>query len=146
MLKNNVTLITPILFCFAVFFSQSVYSQNNSASITGNLIDPNGSVITGLSTPVFMTHTGTGENFQSAVSLQGQYEISDLPAGTYDLVFPSSCCMYMTYSQVTFRDRHPECQMVSPISRACGTTFPILVVLAQTVHLCRHGLQKSSNN
>lgn len=97
--KNNIKLITPILFFIALVFSQSVFSQNNTASISGNLIDPNGSVITGLSTPVFMTHTDTGENFQSDVSLEGQFEISGLPAGTYDLIFPSSCCMYMTYSQ-----------------------------------------------
>ncbi len=97
--KYQSPLLFTIIFLFGSFVSHGVYSQNNTASITGNLIDPNGSVITGLSTPVFMTHTETGQNFQSNVSLEGLYEISDLPAGTYDLVFPSSCCMYMSYSQ-----------------------------------------------
>ncbi len=97
--KKNIKFIASALLFFATLCSQSALSQNDTASITGNLIDPNGSVITGLSTPVFMTHTESGENFQSNVSLEGQYEISGLPAGTYDLIFPSSCCMYMTYSQ-----------------------------------------------
>lgn len=96
---NPLRLALAVLLAFSVLPSHSAYSQSSNGMITGNLIDPNGSVITGLSTPVFMTHIETGENFQSAVSLQGQYEISGLPAGTYDLVFPSSCCMYMSYSQ-----------------------------------------------
>ena len=92
----------PLVCLFALFSllcSPLVYSQANTASISGNLLDPNGSVITGLSTPVFMTHTATGENFQADVSLEGQYEISGLAAGNYDLVFQSSCCMYMTFAQ-----------------------------------------------
>lgn len=89
--------ITLLILLFIVASLNSVVFAQSS--ISGNLLDPNGSVITGLSTPVFMTNTVSGENFQSDVSLEGGFEISGLPAGTYDLIFPSSCCMYMTYSQ-----------------------------------------------
>ncbi|MFL2840865.1 MAG: carboxypeptidase-like regulatory domain-containing protein [Pseudohongiellaceae bacterium] len=94
-------LLSLLLFgvLFSVVGSHFSYSQNNLGSISGNLINPNGAIITGLSTPVFMTHAESGETFQSDVSLEGQYEVSGLLAGFYDLVFPSSCCMYRTYAQ-----------------------------------------------
>tara|TARA_R100001163_G_C5060066_1_gene196816 strand:+ start:1174 stop:2217 length:1044 start_codon:yes stop_codon:yes gene_type:complete len=90
------SLILQFSLLAGLIFSQTVFSQG---AISGNLIDPNGSIISGLSSPVFMVHQETGESFQVNVTLQGQYEFSDLPAGVYNINFPSSCCMYQSFSQ-----------------------------------------------
>ena len=101
-MKKNIShtkiLFISLVICFSLN-ANVVYSQNNTGSISGNLIDPNGSIVTGLSSEITLTDTDTNVVYEADVSLQGQYTITDVSPGIYNLVFPISCCMYRTYGQ-----------------------------------------------
>ncbi|MDC1437206.1 carboxypeptidase-like regulatory domain-containing protein [Gammaproteobacteria bacterium] len=68
-------------------------------SISGSLIDPNGANITGLNQDVTLVNVSSGEAFSARTNLEGNYSISDLPAGTYDLSFLFRTAMYQSYSE-----------------------------------------------
>ncbi len=75
------------------------FSQGESGSISGKLIDPNGSIVTGLDTPIHLTHNATDVVYSADVSVEGSYAVDGLPAGSYRLSFPTSCCMYASYNE-----------------------------------------------
>ena len=70
-----------------------------TASVSGRLQDPNGNPVTGTEGSVHMVNTATQKEFMTPISSKGDYTLSGLPAGTYDLTVPMACCMYGTYSQ-----------------------------------------------
>jgi Carboxypeptidase regulatory-like domain len=78
--------------------SQSSLAQEATGTIRGSLLDPNGSVVTGLDTPIHLTHLDSGTEYMADVKREGQYEVRGLPAGEYRVSFPSSCCMYQTFT------------------------------------------------
>jgi len=96
---NNFKLLLTVLILSSVFSSHLVFSQENTGSITGSLIDPNGSTVTGLSSAITLTSVDTATVYEADVTLSGQYTITDVPVGLYSLNFPISCCMYRTYAQ-----------------------------------------------
>ena len=79
--------------------SQTLFAQGALGTIAGNLLDQNGSVVTGLDTPIYVTNAETGVEYSVAVTLDGAYTVTGLPAGAYGLSFPISCCMYESYTQ-----------------------------------------------
>lgn len=88
-----------LYFYSLVFLAASALAQNNPGAISGNLLDPNGAIVTGLSSPIILTSIETGQEYMANVSVEGQYTVSDVPPGAYNLNFPISCCMYRTYAQ-----------------------------------------------
>jgi hypothetical protein len=58
-------------------------AQSNLGTITGTITDPAGAVIA--NAPVEATNTATGAMYQAASSATGNYTISQLPIGTYEL-------------------------------------------------------------
>jgi len=68
-------------------------------SIRGRLIDPNGANITGLTQAVSITNQATGQQFQGETTIEGDYVITDVPAGTYDISFEFRTAMYLPYNQ-----------------------------------------------
>ncbi len=90
-------LSAKILFSvLALLSSHLVLAQG---AITGSLIDPNGANITGLNQNVILVNTTTGEEYSGQTSLDGNYSITGLPAGTYDLSFLFRTAMYQSYSE-----------------------------------------------
>ena len=85
------------VFSLILLGTAPVDAQDPTGSIAGRLIDPNGLTVTGLDTPIYLTHAETAVVYSSNVSLDGEYAIEDLPAGQYELSFPTSCCMYGSY-------------------------------------------------
>jgi len=94
--------ITGIVFC------SSVQAQPGRGAISGKLLDENGGVITLLEATVTLKDAKTGETKTAAVKSTGDYEITGLKAGTYDLFIPIACCMYRTYEQKTIEIRNGE--------------------------------------
>ncbi len=80
----------------ALLPSQLLFAQG---AIFGSLIDPNGANITGLNQDVNLVNTVTGEEYSSQTSLEGNFTVSGLPAGTYDLSFLFRTAMYQSYSE-----------------------------------------------
>jgi hypothetical protein len=70
-----------------------------AASVTGTLKDPNGNAVTGTEGSVHLVNTATQKEFTTPISNKGEFAVTGLPAGTYDLTVPMACCMYGTYSQ-----------------------------------------------
>jgi hypothetical protein len=66
------------LFCVAAF------AQSDRGTITGTIGDPAGAVVAGA--VVEARNVETGALYQAATSATGNYTLSQLPAGTYDLV------------------------------------------------------------
>lgn len=85
-----------IVLSVSVFYSGQVLAQG---SITGSLIDPNGENITGLNQSVTLVNTETGQEYSGQTDLSGNYTVSGLPAGTYDLSFLFRTAMYRSYSE-----------------------------------------------
>jgi len=97
-LSNIKHSLNILAFCIALI-PYFAYSQNNAGSISGNLIDPNGSIVTGLSSAITLTSIESSVVYEADVTLEGQYIISNVTPGLYNLNFPISCCMYRTYGQ-----------------------------------------------
>jgi hypothetical protein len=70
---------------FAVLFSFCVcaFSQSDRGTITGTISDPAGAVIA--SAKVEATNTATGTAYEVATTGTGNYTLSQLPAGTYEV-------------------------------------------------------------
>ena len=78
----------------ALFPSQLLFAQG---VIFGSLIDPNGANITGLNQDVTLVNVDTGEEYSGQTDLEGNYSVSGLPAGSYDLSFLFRTAMYQSY-------------------------------------------------
>jgi hypothetical protein len=83
-------------------------AQPGRASVSGKLIDENGVVITLLEASVTLKDTKTGEVKTAVVKSTGDYEVTGLKAGTYDMLVPIACCMYRTYEQKTITLKNGE--------------------------------------
>ena len=60
-----------------------VYGQSDRGTITGTVSDPAGAVIA--SAPIEAKSQTTGITYQAATSTTGNYTLSELPVGTYDI-------------------------------------------------------------
>ena len=91
--------LIPLLTICQILLVAPSLAQITTGAITGNLLDPNGSVITGLSSSITLTSVESGVVYDTNVTLQGQYSFAKIPPGVYNLNFPVSCCMYRTYAE-----------------------------------------------
>jgi len=66
-----------------LLFASAAFPQSDRGTITGTLTDPAGAVVAGRA--VIARNTQTGVNYESASSATGNYTISQLPAGNYDV-------------------------------------------------------------
>ncbi len=90
-------------FVFVALTSSMAFAEG---AIQGSLIDPNGANITGLEQEVTLSNIETGDTYSGLTTLDGDYSISGLPAGTYDLSFLFQTAMYLSYKEedVVIRD------------------------------------------
>jgi hypothetical protein len=70
-----------------------------TASISGKLFDPNGNLVLGTEGSVHVTNTATQKESSVAIASTGEFNLTGLAAGTYNLTVPMACCMYGTFSQ-----------------------------------------------
>jgi hypothetical protein len=83
----------------ALVISAAVMAQGSRGSIGGRLIDENGDVITGLEATLTMRRAVTEVEYKARIQANGEYEISGLPAGAYDLRIPVACCLFRSFEQ-----------------------------------------------
>jgi hypothetical protein len=72
--------VTVIACCLVL---PAAFAQNNGGTITGTVTEPTG--VTLADAQVRAKNATTGKMYQAASSAQGQYTLSGLPAGAYDL-------------------------------------------------------------
>lgn len=77
----------------------SATAQGSRGSIGGKLIDENGQVITGLEATITMRRALTEVEYKARLQANGEYEISGLPPGAYDLRIPVACCLFRSFEQ-----------------------------------------------
>ncbi len=84
---------------FALFFISLMPSHTTFAqgAITGSLIDPNGANITGLNQDVILVNTDTEEQYSGSTNLEGNFTVTGLPGGSYNLSFLFRTAMYQSY-------------------------------------------------
>jgi Carboxypeptidase regulatory-like domain len=75
---------TGVSFAAVLLLSASVgFGQTASATITGTISDPTGAAVAGA--PLEVHNLETGAVFKVASSQTGNYTVSQLPVGDYDL-------------------------------------------------------------
>src|ERR1700690_4136533 len=67
--------------CFG--FALSAFAQSDRGTITGTVSDPTGAVVS--NAPINAKQLETGATFQAGTSSTGNYTLSQLPTGTYEL-------------------------------------------------------------
>jgi len=72
-----------VLSLTGLLLSPSLFGQSDRGTITGTVTDPSGAVISGAS--VAATNTATGISTTTVAGSSGDYTISLLPAGTYQV-------------------------------------------------------------
>ena len=85
----------------ALAISQSVIAQQGQGLVTGRLIDANGNPAKGLeNTSIRLTNVATKQEISAAVSqASGEFTVTGVPPGTYDISIPIACCLYRSFSQ-----------------------------------------------
>lgn len=88
-------------FFLTAFLWATLAVSAQPAVVTGKLIDPNKATIVRLeAASITMTNKETNERFSSPISPEtGEFSVTGLPSGTYDLLVPLGCCLYRTYEQ-----------------------------------------------
>jgi hypothetical protein len=88
-----------LVLCLAAL-SPSLLAQASLGTITGTLRNPNNNALTGFSgATLYAKNIATGREFTAAVQPDGDYTLSGLPAGAYDLTIPLVGAMYLTATQ-----------------------------------------------
>jgi len=104
--------------------SQEAFAQETLGTITGTLHDPNDNALTGFTgATLFGKDTGTGREFTAEVKPNGDYTLTGLPPGTYDLTIPLAGAMYLTASQtnVTVKAGPQRIDLRAPWGMNLGT-------------------------
>src|SRR5437763_14317148 len=73
----------PVVFGLLLFIASAVLAQSDRGTITGTVTDPARAVVPNV--PVQARNSETGVVYESATSSTGNYTISQLPAGLYEL-------------------------------------------------------------
>src|SRR4051812_13058308 len=68
---------------FLLSVSAAIFAQSDRGTITGTLTDPAGAVVA--AAPIQARHVETGVVYEGATSTTGNYTITQLPAGTYEV-------------------------------------------------------------
>jgi hypothetical protein len=80
--------------------SVALAAQQGPGGIAGTILDPNGNVIMGYTDGfVTMRNTATGAEFRAEIKTDGTFELTGLPAGTYEFAAPLTGAMYRPYRQ-----------------------------------------------
>ena len=74
-------------------------AQAGSGVLAGKLIDINGMPVTGLHEVDVTLKDQAGTVHTAKVAASGEYRLSGLAPGAYELRIPIQCCMYRTYEQ-----------------------------------------------
>ena len=100
-------------FALLLFCAIPAFPQQPTATLTGNLTDPNGAVVTGAS--VTVTNSATNLSRTTTTNENGIYIFPDLPVGSYDIAIHASgftrtkiINVDLTVGQKITRDRQLE--------------------------------------
>jgi Carboxypeptidase regulatory-like domain len=94
-IRRAATLLALLLACGGTSFAQGSLGR-----ISGRLIDPNGALIVNVDATIHVKNTATGEMKSVPLSkATGEFTVTGLEAGVYDVSIPISSAMYSAYQQ-----------------------------------------------
>jgi hypothetical protein len=103
---------------FSLAFITSVSAQNERASLTGTISDPNGAVVA--DAPIQLKSKTTGAVARTSSKSDGRYTLAGLAPGTYEFSIVMPCCAYKQTRQDIVLD--------------AGKTAQLNIRLAETVN------------
>src|SRR5260370_22113534 len=83
--KHFGALVWLLLSCAGAF---TAFAQSDRGTVTGTVKDPSGAVVSGAA--VTATNASTGAVHTTTTSGEGDYTLSELPAGSYKITVPDS--------------------------------------------------------
>src|SRR5271169_2153955 len=83
MTSGGFTMRSTSVAIFSLLFSLAAYAQSDRGTITGTIADPAGAVVA--SAPVEIRNVDTGLVYRAASSATGNYTLTQLPVGQYEL-------------------------------------------------------------
>ena len=101
-----------VTFAFQFLLCAFAFAQTDRGTITGTISDPAGALVA--AAPVEARNIETGALYQAASSATGNYTLSQLPAGNYEMsVVVPGFKRYVRQNMVGIRGRHAP--------RGCGS-------------------------
>jgi hypothetical protein len=86
-----------ILIAAMVILAFVAFAQNNSATVIGRVSDPEGAPVP--KAPVQAKNAATGAVYRGLSSASGEYTLTQVPAGKYELSVNIPCCAYESFTQ-----------------------------------------------
>jgi hypothetical protein len=86
----------PVLLTGMAALSILAFAQNNSATVSGRVSDPEGAPVA--KAPVQAKNASTGAVYRSLSSASGDYTLTQIPAGKYELSVNTPCCAYQPFT------------------------------------------------
>jgi hypothetical protein len=96
MTKLSLAKVLPLSLLLLVSVSAQ---QPASATFRGRLVDPNGEPVGNTGSSITAKNTATGAEFSAAIAANGDFLVTSIPPGTYDVSVPIRSAMYRSYSQ-----------------------------------------------
>jgi len=87
----------PILIAGLTVLASLAFAQNNSATVSGRVSDPEGAPVP--KAPVQAKNAATGDVYRGLSSASGDYTLTRVPAGKYELSVNVPCCAYQSFTQ-----------------------------------------------
>jgi hypothetical protein len=128
-----------VVLCAALGAS-AVYGQTALATITGTVSDPTGAVVA--NAPISVKNLENGQVFAAASSATGNYTVSQLPIGDYDLSV--AVAGFKTYSHTKFHLAAAQV-MREDIALSVGNTTESVTVSAESSLLKTENSELSQN-
>jgi len=88
---------SPTLIATLMVLACSALAQNNNATVTGRVSDPEGAPVP--KAPVQAKNAATGAVYRGLSSTSGDYTLNQVPPGKYELSVNVPCCAYQTFTQ-----------------------------------------------
>jgi hypothetical protein len=84
-----------VIACLLGFFTAGLAQTSASGSVSGTVLDQDGAVV--VDAPVQLRNTTTGSIARILSSAAGQYAVTDLAAGTYEVSIVMPCCAFRAF-------------------------------------------------
>jgi hypothetical protein len=121
--QHRLLLLALSLVCSAV-------AQIDTATITGRVTDPSGSIVPNVQ--ITVVQNGTNFNFQTVTNAEGIYRIQSLQPGTYEITYQAPGFKQLVRSNITLRTGDV---LPVDVSLEVGTTTESIKVSAQSTLL-----------
>lgn len=138
MKKKNLWSALTIGFMIAIF-SASIWAADVTARIRGTVTDPSGAVVPGAE--LTATNVQTGVAYTAKAQSNGNYELLNLPVGTYNLA--ATAPGFQTFSASGIKLNIDQ-QYVQDVKLAVGSTGERVEVMANQVQVDTTSIQLSN--